>query len=273
MRNLFFNKWSRVAIGLVLMAILSTASTNSYAVPIQYVNAKGNPIDVKKRLKANPDRYIEDMKTGLRHGDMGRVCFLSRHLLEIAPQNVDVSAMFAICLASKKQMAKSRNQIELLDKPKSQNKFAKYANAMVLRAEKQLDNALKVCNEAIAMDPSHPYPLNIKGHIHMDRKKYFDALVYFKKSVDLEPKFVLGYANLGAVMLITGSKEEAYKYYSKALSLNQNLPSVHYGLALLYEGFGNNLKAIEALEQCIQLDPNNKEAVTRLENLKAKVNE
>ncbi|PRP83595.1 SLEI family protein [Planoprotostelium fungivorum] len=58
--------------------------------------------------------------------------------------------------------------------------------------------------------------------------------------------------------------DEAFEFYSKALSENYDLPNVHYGLAWLYNSNKNVNKARYHFEMAIELNPSHIHALTKL---------
>ena len=105
---------------------------------------------------------------------------------------------------------------------------------------------LKFMDEEIAKNPNAPLPYQYKGDMAMNNQKYEDAIVLFKKVVDLEPENIAANFNLGVC------------YYNKANTLKDELSDKKTGALTVANA--EKVKVILAdaqtyLEKARQLDP------------------
>ena len=268
MKKIFFSWGCRFLI-FYIINILVVADI--FAVPIQTFDTEGTPLSLKEEVKKDPDRFIEDMKTELRYGNLDNVGSLAKRLVEIKPLDPEVRALYSIFLVSKGDIKRARQELIKATEGLKETQYSLYAKAMILRLEKNYDAAIKACKKAIAMDKSHPYPWNILGRIYFDRQEYKKALSSFQKAVELEPNFLPGYINLGAVFFIMGEPTQSINYFKKAIELNPRSHSAHFGMAMVYENMGNLFLAIEELKKSLDLNPDNPSALQKLGELQLKV--
>lgn len=254
----------------VLMVILLMTSS-LYAVPIQTFDSSEISVFTPEDVKKNPDRYIDEIKTALRHGDLARVGSLASRLVEVRQLDGNLNALYSIYLASTGNMAKARHELEVATLKPHETMYVLYADAMLKRIEKKYDAAIIVCRKAIDMDQTHPYPWNILGRIYFDSKKYDEAVSSFRRAIELEPDFLPAYANLGATSFMLGNNAESIKYFKKAISLNPDASSAHYGLALVYENTGGYLQAMDELKKSLDINPDQPAALRKLAELQLKV--
>ncbi len=140
------------------------------------------------------------------------------------------------------------------------------------------------------------------GSSYQNIYDYKNALIYFKKSIELNPNFAISYHNLGVIyqiqkeyLLAIDNYQKAIKIghrdidktysnlgdihlqfhrYSKAIEsynkvknkqlINQQLISAYNNLALTYNQKRQYLQALEMLNKVIDLDPNNYQAIQNI---------
>ena len=126
----------------------------------------------------------------------------------------------------------------------------------------------------VVRDPSYPTPekaLFNMGALYFRDQNYELALMYYKRSVEKQPKFAMGYRGLGEIHLALGEPEMAFDRFEEALEQSpDDLPSL-YELARLYEEQGDMEKALEYYRRVVEADRFSvlgKISLERLEELK-----
>jgi tetratricopeptide (TPR) repeat protein len=110
-----------------------------------------------------------------------------------------------------------RNAKEL--KPKSVD--ALYGIAYALQMMEKYDEALNAYRDLIQVDNKYYLALFNQGYIKQFHQNQIDSAIYFYSSaIDLEPKFVKGWHNLGLCHKSKGDKTSALKAFSRALTYN-----------------------------------------------------
>lgn len=240
------------------------------AVTIPKVDSDGKPVDVRKKLKKDPDLYLEEMKVSFKRGDLDLAGYIAMQMLSIRPNDTDVRAIFSISLSAKGQLEKAKEQLRHSQAGGKNMFHTLCAEAILLRLKKKYNEAVKTCQKAISKDKSHPYPLNILGRIYLEQGEYKKALEYFQKAVKLVPEFLPGYSNLGATAFLLKDHDRALKYFQKAISLKPNSYSDHYGLSLVLESVGRYQPAIKALQKCLKINPGNPVSLKKLGEIQLK---
>ncbi len=78
-----------------------------------------------------------------------------------------------------------------------------------------------------------------------------------KRAIELDPKYVGGWDNLGHVLLKRGDYVEAEKAFKKAIDLVPNSREAHYHLGILYSETDRKSEALDEFRNIISLDPTN----------------
>ncbi len=95
------------------------------------------------------------------------------------------------------------------------------------------------------------------------------AVTSYKRAIDLEPASSYFYVELAQVYILKEDLGAATESLLKAIELNPNYSNAHYYLGLIYDKQNKKDEAIAQFETLSQLNPDNKDITTILENLKA----
>jgi tetratricopeptide (TPR) repeat protein len=82
-----------------------------------------------------------------------------------------------------------------------------------------------------------------------------EAIALFRKSVQLDPSFVLGYCNLGAALAGCGKADEAIVECQKALEIDPDCAQAHYNLGIALNSCRRIEEAIDHYRQAVKIDP------------------
>jgi len=156
----------------------------------------------------------------------------------------------------------------LKDEPMSLSTLAKKAD--FLSELHHYEEALTVLDVALAISPNNIILLNSKGHVlermsHMDfpqpERKMKEALALFKKTVEMEPNFVMGTINEAVCLDATGDFEGATKLFDLALSKEPD--NVHLWISKTNHAINSNKmdKALECAQRAIMLSKDTKYSV------------
>ncbi|MBQ9017891.1 tetratricopeptide repeat protein [Candidatus Saccharibacteria bacterium] len=116
------------------------------------------------------------------------------------------------------------------------------------RAEKALLTILK-------FDEKNAVAYNRLGILYAKDKRYDEAVECFEiaQSLDNNPASI---HNAGLIYLETGAYEKAEMAFLQAIEMEGDVPARYMALAKAEEKLGNYKKAVEALENAYELDPN-----------------
>jgi tetratricopeptide (TPR) repeat protein len=84
--------------------------------------------------------------------------------------------------------------------------------------------------------------------------KVDEAIEYYKKAIDIDPRFALAYNNLGLALYSEGKVDEAIECYKNAIALDEKLATAHHNLGQAWEDKGKVDEAIECYKNAIALD-------------------
>lgn len=105
------------------------------------------------------------------------------------------------------------------------------------------DSAIQKYNEALQIDPNNAIAHNLLGMAYRFKSNQTGTqefkekeIEYFKKSIDLDPKYWVAYKNLAASLYYQNRKKEAVPYLEKALELQPNDPEKSLLLKWIDEG-------------------------------------
>jgi hypothetical protein len=98
-------------------------------------------------------------------------------------------------------------------------------------------------------DPTHLGALTNLGLMMRDRGDAANARAMFTQALTHHPDATIAYVNLGQALLEQGFTESAIAQFEAALAIDPAFFAAHHGLALLYEGLGDEPKARLHLER------------------------
>ncbi len=105
---------------------------------------------------------------------------------------------------------------------------------------------------------------NILGSIEVRKKNYNKSLIYFEKSIELDPNYAQAYNSLGIVYQKLNNFEESLKNYAKAISLNDNFSEAYNNKGNLLLKFDQIDNAIKNFRKAIEIFNNYAEAYNGL---------
>lgn len=258
--------------GLLLFTLSVFVNTpEGAALVISTVDSQGGPFQMKSSTESNPDALLEIMRHELRKGNTGSLSTLAQRVLLVKPDSSEAYAFAAIAHAAQDEAQKAETALaKTRTSGADPGLYILYAEAMILRLHKKYDVAITKSEEAIRLDPTHPYPQNILGRVYFDKQEYQKALEYFQKAASLEPDFIPAYTNMGSTALLAGDLTAAERHFARAIELDSNSFTAHFGLATLYETKENYDYAALNLAACCKTGSCDAELLTRLGDLQIK---
>jgi len=185
-------------------------------------------------------------------GDLEAVRYLAPRLLEKLPGNGDLQALYALSLANSNNLSEAKKQAGSARAKKSA--YYDLVQAMILKAEHKLDNALKHAKMAQSANPDLAYSYNLLGNIYSEQGKYKLALKQFEKARQLAPGFIAAHSNVGATQYLLGENRLAAAAFASAIRQAPKACKPHYGRAIVAESLRLYRDAIADLEFCLDDD-------------------
>jgi tetratricopeptide (TPR) repeat protein len=127
---------------------------------------------------------------------------------------------------------------------------------------------VKQLEDMAAQNPKDPeVPLKLANFLY-DQKQYAQALEWYQRALELDPKNVNARTDLGTAYFYTGHPQEALREYRKSLALNpQHEPTLLNMVVVNLEGTHDLAAAQAAWEKLRKVNPNN----PALESLRQKL--
>jgi type IV pilus biogenesis/stability protein PilW len=117
--------------------------------------------------------------------------------------------------------------------------------------------ALRLIDEAMALQPSNAGITNYKGQILFFLGRDAEAETLFRRTLELDPYLADAHNNLGALYDRMGRREEAEQEFRKALA-ERAYPTpekAHLNLGLLYAAQGRDAEALVELRRAVEINP------------------
>jgi tetratricopeptide (TPR) repeat protein len=120
--------------------------------------------------------------------------------------------------------------------------------------EGKLDAAIQQYRASLSlrMDPEICHNL---GNALLQIGQPDQAAVYFKKAIELDPKYAVGYSDLGNMYLQKGQLDPAIQYMQKALQMEPDMPITYYNLGNAYAEERRLDLAIRYWKKAIEIQP------------------
>ncbi len=145
--------------------------------------------------------------------------------------------------------------------------------AEALTAEGKLDEALAAYEAIVASAPQVPILHYSLAGAYKKKGEAAKAEAAYRKSVELDPKFVDGYVGLATLLAEGGKRATAIEVIQQGASQNEQSGRLQYALGVLQVGAGDNRAAREAFLKAEALDPQNYETQYHLATVALNMND
>lgn len=120
-------------------------------------------------------------------------------------------------------------------------------------ASKDTTSAILYYQRTIEVDPEYYRAYINLGAEYAEKGYLDDAIKYFTKAIDINPKEAAGYSNLGAAYAQQGYLDKALVILEKAISINPEIADTYANIGLVHWQKGNREKAIRFMKQAANL--------------------
>ncbi|MCF6768273.1 tetratricopeptide repeat protein [Thiotrichales bacterium 19S11-10] len=142
---------------------------------------------------------------------------------------------------------------------------------MCLKQQK-LDDAIIHYKKAIQIAPKHSSAYNNLGIIFQQKGQLNDAIASYEKAVQINPNYYEAYYNLGTIFHDLNQLDKAETNYKKSIEINANYHRVHNNLANLFSEQKKFDLAIIHFKKALQINPNYPQACNNLGVVLQKIN-
>ena len=81
------------------------------------------------------------------------------------------------------------------------------------------------------------------------------AVINLTKAVEINPRYIWGFNNLGLALERSGDLQAAENAYANALNIDKNFGAAHLNLGLLLMRRGDNARALKEFEKTVEVSP------------------
>jgi tetratricopeptide (TPR) repeat protein len=125
----------------------------------------------------------------------------------------------------------------------------------VLQMQRQIEQAIDHCNEALLASPNDGDTLSNRGSANLALGRLQQAMIDFDRAIELQPSDSSNYFNRAMVHAAAKQHEDAVADYTKALELMPTLAIAHNNRGLAYEQLGDREKAIADFRAALAMAP------------------
>ena len=137
---------------------------------------------------------------------------------------------------------------------------------------KNKEKTLLYANKAVKISPTLANYNNL-GTTYTLLGLYDEAMLNFKKVLEINPRSATAYYNLGHIYIKRKDYEEGINFYQKAVEQKPDYLEAYYNLGITHEALNKPLKAAEYYQKALALDPKNMLAHFALGNAFSKSNQ
>jgi Tfp pilus assembly protein PilF len=164
----------------------------------------------------------------------------------------------------------SETLIKYFVKQAPQNSFLQNQCGLILADKAKYDEAVVHYKKAINLQPNFAKAYNNLGVALLNQKKYGQAIFYFKEAIRLQPNLNKTYNNIGNILVYQEKYDEAVTMYRKSLEIQPVYANTHKYLGKAFMAQGKYTEAIKEFEEALRIDPYLVDLQKYLNELKAK---
>lgn len=212
------------------------------------------------------------------------------------------------CLQKLDKCEESKEYIEILLKLKPDMPEAHVRLGIVYDEKEDYDEAYSCIKQSIDIKPNYAYAHYWLGSVYSSKGKHFETIKSDDEAIKLYPNYVSAYIARGWAHIMIGNSDNALKDFNKVTSLNPKSHKGYDGQGFIYlylqknykkaiksftkainikndkwryyscrseayENIQENKKALADLEKALELDPQNKDLISKKLALLTKIND
>lgn len=120
---------------------------------------------------------------------------------------------------------------------------------------KQYEQSIQDFNKAIQLNPNFDYAYNNRGNAYLNQQQYDRAIADYNYAIKINPNFALAYNNRGFAYFSLRQYEQAIQDFNKAIQLNPNDVMAYTYRGFIYGFTGNFKQGIADANKAIELNP------------------
>jgi tetratricopeptide (TPR) repeat protein len=178
-----------------------------------------------------------------------------RQALKVDDQYLDARFNLAKLLDKARKNDEALKEYEVLLREDPENTDVRFLMALILDRSGDPAGALEEFRRLSSKDPSKAEGFfTVKGRDARQNKDYRTAELFFKRALDINPRFAEAYKELGVNSFMSGDYEESVGYFlAAAEKLPDSAETRHY-LGLALDKNGRRGEALEAFRKAVDLE-------------------
>jgi tetratricopeptide (TPR) repeat protein len=130
-----------------------------------------------------------------------------------------------------------------------------YAQAISAAAAQDFERAIRLYDQAVALNPSHAEAHYKRGNALRNLGQLDAALASYDRAIERKPDYAYAYCNRGVVQHSLGFMAASLSSYDQAIVLDPADAMTHYNRALLMQDCSRWDEALSSYDQAISIDP------------------
>jgi hypothetical protein len=130
-----------------------------------------------------------------------------------------------------------------------------YAQAVACASARNLERAIELFDQAIALDPARAEPYYKRANVLKDMGRHDAAIGSYDQAIARRPDYANAYCNRGVVEQALGRAEAALSSYERAIALDPTDFMAPYNRALLMQDCSRWEEALTDYDRAIALNP------------------
>jgi tetratricopeptide (TPR) repeat protein len=130
-----------------------------------------------------------------------------------------------------------------------------YAQAVACVSAQNLERALELFDQAVALDPARAEPYYKRANVLKDMGRHGAAIAGYDQAIARRPDYAHAYCNRGVVEQALGRVEAALSSYGRAIALDPTDFMAPYNRALLMQDCSRWEEALADYDRAIALNP------------------
>lgn len=131
----------------------------------------------------------------------------------------------------------------------------KIAQAYISSDKKNLEEAFKLLNQAMKIDPKNVDSQLLMGDAYLEQNDGSNAVKYYNKAIELDKTSSKGHVRIGKLWVRAKNYKEALTSFGKAIEMEPNFAPAYRERAELYFKIGKFSEAVADYEKYLQLNP------------------
>ncbi len=115
--------------------------------------------------------------------------------------------------------------------------------------------ALKFYNRVLNINPKRPDVYNVMGEVSLAKGKFEEAIGYWRKALAINPQLPNVHSNIGHALMILGRRDEVFVEFEKEIQISPNSGLTYFLLGQAYLQEKEYEKAKENYEKTIKINP------------------